>query len=142
MRRLFWMMTVFALLGGCGQSSDEPKVSGRWYTQSQVSLGKKIYSENCVACHKEDAQGTTSWKEKTADGNYPPPPLNGTAHAWHHPLKLLKRVIAEGGVPLGGKMPGFANKLSEQEALAVISYFQNFWSDEIYQLWLSRGGLE
>jgi len=54
----------------------------------------------------------------------------------------LKKVIEEGGVPLGGKMPGFKEKLKEGDKLAVISYFQSFWNDEIYGEWLSRGGLK
>jgi hypothetical protein len=54
----------------------------------------------------------------------------------------LKKVIDEGGVPLGGKMPGFKDKLNEEEKLAVISYFQSFWNDEIYRAWLARGGLK
>jgi len=53
----------------------------------------------------------------------------------------LKKVISEGGVPLGGKMPSFGAKLSDDEQLAVISYFQSFWPDGIYQEWLKRVGL-
>jgi mono/diheme cytochrome c family protein len=67
--------------------------------------------------------------------------LNGTAHAWHHPLGVLKKVINEGGIPMGGKMPAFNDKLKDDEKLAVISYFQSFWPDEIYNAWISRGGL-
>lgn len=128
-------------LAACNQQSSEPKVNGRWYTQSQVNSGKQLYAEHCVSCHLDNAQGTSNWKETTPDGKYPPPPLNGTAHAWHHPLSVLKRVIAEGGIRLGGKMPAFGDKLNEQEALTVISYLQSFWKDEIYSAWISRGGL-
>ena len=135
------LLCVCLSLASCKQGSDEPKVAGRWYTQTQVELGSKVYASHCVACHNENAQGTSNWQEKTADGNYPPPPLNGTAHAWHHPLAVLKKTIDEGGVPLGGKMPGFGNTLQEEEKLAVISYFQSFWSGEIYGEWLKRGGL-
>jgi len=128
------------LLAGCGNRDDEPKVAGRWYTQSQVDLGKKVYSKNCITCHRENAQGTFGWKQALPNGKYPPPPLNGTAHAWHHPISVLKRVITDGGIPLGGMMPGFGDKLEEEEKLAVISYFQSFWKDEIYKEWLNRGG--
>lgn len=137
-----WLLCLCVWLAGCEKSSDEPKVAGRWYSQSQLDLGKKVYVQHCVGCHLENAQGTPSWKERGAEGSYPPPPLNGTAHAWHHPLAILKATIAEGGMPLGGKMPGFKDKLSEAEKLSVIAYFQNFWSDEIYGAWLARGGLK
>jgi len=133
-------MCLGLLLAGCKPSADEPKVAGRWYTQSQVEDGKDVYEKNCFVCHRDNAQGTFGWRQPGPNGSYPPPPLNGTAHAWHHPMSILKKVITEGGIPLGGTMPGFGNKLDEEEKLAVISYFQSFWSDEIYQEWLKRGG--
>lgn len=142
MNKGVWLLGLCALLAGCEKVSDEPKVSGRWYAQSQIDLGKKVYVEHCVSCHLDYAQGTANWNERTPDGKYPPPPLNGNAHAWHHPLGILKKVIDEGGIPLGGKMPGFKEKLNEEEKLAVISYFQSFWSNEIYAAWLERGGLK
>jgi mono/diheme cytochrome c family protein len=60
------------------------------------------------------------------------PPLNGTGHAWHHPLKWLFRTISEGGT---GGMPGWREELSPGEILAVIAWFQSHWSDEIYDAW-------
>ena len=132
------LLFLGSLLAGCEQG--EPRVPGRWYTPSQVELGRKVYAANCIDCHNPDARGTDEWRQKGPDGSYPPPPLNGTAHAWHHPMSILKKVIGEGGVPLGGKMPGFGARLSDDEILAVISYFQNFWPDPIYQEWLKRGG--
>ena len=123
-------------------ASCEAKVQGRWYTPSQVTLGSEVYTRHCIACHNADAQGISNWKDRNADGSYPPPPLNGSAHAWHHPLSLLKKTIHDGGIRLGGKMPPFNEKLSDDETLAVISYFQNFWSEDVYQGWLKRGGME
>jgi len=142
MKKIVWLLSFSLFLTGCEQGSSEPKVSGRWYTPSQVELGKKVYAENCIGCHKEKAIGTFNWKQTGPDGNYPPPPLNGTAHAWHHPINILKKTIEQGGVPLGGTMPGFGNKLNDDEKLAVISYFQSFWTNEIYESWLARGGLK
>lgn len=142
MNKSAWVLFLIVLLAGCDQGSSEPRVAGRWYAQSQVDMGKMVYAKNCISCHLENAQGTSSWKTTKPDGSYPPPPLNGTAHAWHHPTVILKKVIEEGGVPLGGTMPGFKDKLNDDEKLAVISYFQSFWSDEIYNAWLSRGGLK
>jgi len=139
MKKIALMLCLSLLLAGCEQG--EPKVAGRWYTQSQVELGKKVYVENCIGCHNENARGTFNWKNTDSEGNYPPPPLNGTAHAWHHPISILKKTIEQGGVPLGGKMPAFGAKLSDDEQLAVIPYFQSFWTNEIYEAWLSRGGI-
>ncbi len=47
MNKGLWLLCLCLPLAGCKQGSDEPKVDGRWYTQSQVDLGKKVYAENC-----------------------------------------------------------------------------------------------
>ncbi|MGI1668799.1 MAG: cytochrome c [Neptuniibacter sp.] len=132
------LMAVF-FITAC--SDKEATVEGRWYTPSQVSLGKQVFIENCASCHGAGAQGTKEWMKLLPDGNYPPPPLNGTAHAWHHPLKGLKVTVKEGGAKFGGVMPGFGSKLSEMEQEAAIAYFQSKWSVDIYKMWLDRGGL-
>ncbi|MGB0712589.1 MAG: thioredoxin fold domain-containing protein, partial [Gammaproteobacteria bacterium] len=71
-------------------------------------------------------------------GKYPPPPLNGTAHAWHHSLDVLRRQIRLGGVPLGGAMPPFQDTLSAAQIDAAIAYFQSKWTDEVYGIWTQR----
>lgn len=50
------------------------------------------------------------------------------------------QVIDMGGESLGGQMPGFGQLLRDDEKLAVIAWFQEFWSDEIYEQWLMMGG--
>lgn len=142
-QRIFCIsLTIFFMLSlsGCSQEKSEPKIPGRWYTQSHIDLGSKQFLKHCSNCHGKNAEGTVDWRERLADGSFPPPPLNGTAHAWHHNLSTLLRTINNGGVPLGGKMPGFKEVLSDNEKLASIAYFQHFWSDEIYQAWLERDG--
>lgn len=134
------VVLVFSTLTACGES--EPTVDGRWYTPSQVEKGKTLFLANCASCHGAAAQGTQDWRTPLANGNYPPPPLNGTAHTWHHPLQGLKLTVQNGGQALGGTMPGFGGILSEADQEAVISYFQSRWNDKIYQAWISRGGLK
>lgn len=113
------------------------QAESRWYDQATVDQGTTLFEQNCASCHGANAEGTTDWKKTDADGNYPPPPLNGSAHAWHHNKELLTRTILEGGAKLGGTMPAFAGKLTEQEIEAVIAYFQSKWPDTIYQKWAS-----
>ena len=111
---------------------------GRWYSQAQVGRGNALFQENCASCHKPDASGTPNWRETDAQGKYPPPPLNGTAHAWHHPLSVLRRTVRVGGVPLGGTMPGFGEKLNSREVDEILAWVQSHWSDEIYRIWYER----
>lgn len=35
-----------------------------------------------------------------------------------------------------------AETLSEEDKLAVVAYFQSFWSDEIYTDWLKRNPIK
>ncbi len=107
----------------------------RWYTPDQVLAGEIVYRENCIACHLERGVGTENWKARDAEGNLPPPPLNGTAHTWHHDLGVLARTIAEGGAGLGGSMPAFGDELSAEEVANVIAYVQSLWPEEIYRRW-------
>ena len=83
----------------------------RWYSDDQVTEGEQLFRLNCASCHGQNAEATPNWKQTDANGNYPPPPLNGSAHAWHHDLDLLRRTIREGGAKLGGQMPGFESQL-------------------------------
>ena len=143
-RRASSVMILIALLQvSCSEpeSESEPDAS-RWYRESQVTAGAQVYSLNCAQCHGEQAQGMVSdWRQRLDDGSLPPPPLNGSAHTWHHPQSVLLQVINSGGADFGGNMPPFATELDETEKLAVIAYFQSFWSDEIYDQWTQMGGV-
>lgn len=131
---------LLTFITGC---SDNPQsIEGRWYSQAQIDDGAAIFKTHCASCHGGTAQGLAGdWRKPLADGSYPPPPLNGSAHTWHHPLKGLKRTIRIGGVPLGGTMPPFKDKLTDEEIESVLAYVQNIWSDKIYSAWKERGGL-
>ncbi len=141
-----FLLLLASVVISCGRLETESEQTGqsppsRWYSAEQVAQGQQVFAANCASCHGEFAQGLVEdWKAKLPDGAFPPPPLNGTAHAWHHPLSVLLGVINEGGVALGGNMPGFQSALAQQEKLAVIAFFQNYWSDEIYSNWLKMGG--
>tara|TARA_B110000444_G_scaffold260692_1_gene308715 strand:+ start:583 stop:1044 length:462 start_codon:yes stop_codon:yes gene_type:complete len=123
------------------EKTSEQASVGRWYDGEQVVLGRDVFTQNCAVCHGAQAQGIVGdWREKLDDGSFPPPPLNGSAHAWHHPQEVLMRVIDHGGEALGGKMPAFIDVLDRDEKLSAIAYFQSFWSEEIYQQWMKMGG--
>lgn len=148
------------VLAACDRDEPDPKalwtdtaapagapVHLRWYTEDQVAAGAALYQQNCASCHKENAEGTADWKTRDANGKLPPPPLNGTAHAWHHPLSILRTVVVRGGAPVGGSMPPFGDKLDTQQIDAILAWVQSHWSDEIYRIWherdlASRGGLQ
>lgn len=112
--------------------------TARWYTADQVAAGADLYASHCAECHSANAEGTENWRKKNSDGKFPPPPLNGSAHAWHHSLNVLANTIQDGGIKLGGVMPAFKDKLDDKQTLDVIAFFQSKWDDEVYSAWLER----
>ena len=163
MSRLFlsgWGIVLLGLLvTGCGSDSDpatrkETDSSGnnpaasvtateatpiaaglRWYTADRVQRGAAIFADNCAGCHGEKANGHFTWRKRGADGKYPPPPLNGTGHAWHHPTQVLAKQIKIGTPGGQGTMPGFGGTLNDNDVVDAIAWLQSLWPDKIYDNW-------
>ena len=134
MKILNSMLAIITLLGGPAVAAENQ----RWYSDQQVERGVTLFRQHCASCHGQNGEATANWKQTDANGNYPPPPLNGTAHTWHHDLDLLRRTIREGGTKIGGQMPGFEGRLSAAEIDSIIAFFQSKWPDEIYARWSGR----
>lgn len=107
----------------------------RDFDAKQVTRGHEIFIKNCAVCHGQNGEGTADWRKPLANGRYPPPPLDSTAHAWHHSTEELKRFILKGGPPGKGRMPEWQDKLSEQEIDDILVWIKSLWSDEIYEAW-------
>jgi mono/diheme cytochrome c family protein len=106
-----------------------------------IEAGKKLYDKHCAGCHGENAVGQDpSRRGGSMDENMVPiaPALNGTAHTWHHPPKLLFRYIDKGSIMKGSPMPAFGDKLNRQEILSIISYFQSLWSEKRRQWYFEK----
>jgi len=138
--RLFLLFAALFLVTFCAEKSSTEKeatVQGRWFTRHQFDVGKQVFLNHCASCHGAKAQGTVQdWKQPNPDGSFPPPPLDGSAHAWHHSLEVLAKQIKEGGRQLGGTMPAFGDSLSDEEVIAVIAYFQSYWDHTTYNRWV------
>lgn len=123
------------VLSGCSEEPDIGQIDtvpGRWYTAEQVARGKPVFESHCTACHGTGAVGDPNWRKRDAEGYFPPPPLNGTAHAWHHPLDWLRGTIVNGGQ---ARMPAWGDQLSPEDIDATIAWFQSLWPEEIYGVW-------
>ncbi|HJW81178.1 MAG TPA: cytochrome c [Acidiferrobacterales bacterium] len=135
------LLLVVLSLAGCGEGGGKPPpvvvstAPARVTDAGQLARGAKIYKANCAVCHGGRAQGAANWQRPGPDGKYPAPPLDGSAHAWHHPYAQLKQTIREGTLKLGGSMPAWKGKLSEADTEAVIAWFQSTWPDPIYNAW-------
>jgi len=155
MKTLKWKIfaTLVAGLGlaGCdgvpsaGQAEAGEAVVERKLDPVQVARGKAFYEKYCLECHGNGGKGPPGdWRVRDADGHFPPPPLDDSAHAWHHPTAALLQVIREGSPQGQGKMPAWQDRLAEQDMQDVVAYIKSLWSDEVYQLWskMERQSLE
>jgi len=131
--RIYRCMVLASWLFTTGNAVSE-ETGERWYTKAQVNRGKSLFTLHCAECHGENGESSL-WKKPGPDGLYPPPPLNGMGHTWHHQLPLLRRIIREGGTKTGGRMPAFNAQLSSDEVDSLIAGFQSFWSEDVYRKW-------
>ena len=121
-----FIITIIAFLAGCSPGENETN------SESNIALGESVFSKNCVSCHGSKGVGLAkNWKVKDENGNYPAPPLNGTAHTWHHSPSDLLYTINKGGGDMGGQMPAFEGRLTEDEKQALIDYIYSLWPSEI-----------
>ncbi|MBD3609259.1 MAG: cytochrome c [Gammaproteobacteria bacterium] len=136
------LVALSLLLVACSEQSTDstgavsvaPKVE-RNRDFAQITRGAKIFTANCAQCHGDIGQGGPNWRQRDASGRFPPPPLNGTGHAWHHPEGWLKNMIMNGSPDGSGRMPAWKESLSEQEINDVMAWFISKWPGEVYEAW-------
>lgn len=102
-----------------------------------VEHGARVYAQHCARCHGVNAEGHPRWRQRRSDGRYPPPPLNGSGHTWHHPISFLKGMIRNGS-GTGGDMPAFGDTLDGADIEAVVAWFQSLWPDPVYAAWYEQ----
>ncbi|MDG2265476.1 MAG: cytochrome c, partial [Candidatus Marinimicrobia bacterium] len=94
--KLILLIPLIIFMTGCNPDDKDNS------SDSAVLTGEAIYNKNCLGCHGPNGQGLAKdWKVKDENGNYPAPPLNGTAHTWHHSPAQLLYTINKGGVEMG-----------------------------------------
>ena len=110
----------------------------RWYDPAMVESGAQLFQQHCAVCHGANAEGIGEWKKPDANATIhrhrlTARPMPGTTR-----FHSLARSIKQGGVPLGGVMPGFAKQLDDQQVLALIAWIQSKWPEENYRIWHDR----
>ena len=136
------MLVLLVGLSGCGatptpftNAQGTPLPPLPTLGAAEVSRGKEIYRVQCANCHGANAEGAPNWQKRDAEGNFPPPPHDGSGHTWHHPDRVLFEIIHDGladPLRLGSpkRMPPFADKLSDADIRAVVTYFKSLWPAE------------
>lgn len=130
---LAWLfpLTVF----GQQDASQDMKPLVRDRDPVRYTQGLQLYQKNCSACHGKQGEGAPNWRQRDAQGKFLPPPLNGTGHTWHHPMYVLKDIVRNGTAKFGGNMPGWKDRLSEEQINLILFWVQSQWPDEIYRRW-------
>jgi len=124
-----WMWVVgigvFLLFGGLiAAAAGENNTSGiNPNSPELVAQGQVIYAETCAACHGPEGEGDVG------------PPLNGSAHAWHHMDNQLRSFVRD-GIP-GTQMVGHKDHLTDQEIDAVLSFIKTWWTPEQQRMQLT-----
>ena len=72
-------------------------------------------------------------RRRLEDGSFPPPPLNGTGHAWHHPLVALYATIATSQ----GRMPGHRHR--SRRGSCHHRVVQSRWGRDLAAAWALHG---
>jgi mono/diheme cytochrome c family protein len=99
---------------------------------SLVSLGQKIYLQNCASCHGVKLEGQKNWQTRDDEGYLLAPPHDETGHTWHHTDEYLFLMTKYGIEKIIGKkypnnMPAYEDILSDKEIIAVLSFIKSSW---------------
>ncbi|WP_286829266.1 MULTISPECIES: c-type cytochrome [Kordiimonas] len=104
---------------------------------SVVKMGQSLYETHCAACHGAELQGEPNWRTRKPSGRLPAPPHDASGHTWHHPDHILFAITKFGPAAVAGDtryesdMPAYADVLSDEEILAILSYIKSTWPDHI-----------
>ncbi|HSH26644.1 MAG TPA: cytochrome c [Wenzhouxiangella sp.] len=82
-----------------------------------LAAGETIYADTCATCHGVEGEGA-------AQPGIPAPPLDGSAHSWHHSDSQIIGLIRDGGA----QMPAVGAGWSDDEVEAVIAYVKTRWA--------------
>lgn len=103
----------------------------------RIAAGRPVYEAHCASCHGANLEGQPNWRNRLPNGRLPAPPHDDSGHTWHHSAELLFRMTKNGLVPplappgYQSDMPGFADKLSDDEIWDVLAYIRSRWSAKV-----------
>jgi mono/diheme cytochrome c family protein len=131
------IVVVFIFLNNSGTSGNSLVINNTGVppiptlSAVRVAEGETLYLQYCAECHGVDLKGSPTWKQRLEDGSLPPPPQDDTGHTWHHSDRQLIGIIQNGGAPeFNSKMPGFGDKLTEDQIISILEFFKSTWGME------------
>ena len=76
--------------------------SGSLTASAKPAHGEALYKKYCASCHGPNGQGEFNWMNKDRGA----PPLDSSAHPWHHEDPQLVSMILDKPVPDSPMPPG------------------------------------
>lgn len=97
-------------------------------TPQLIAKGHKIYERYCQACHGENGVGERP-KNMYAEDQYGfvAPPLDNSAHGWHHTDANLLQTILNGSSRNPRMLP-FKDIISREDAKDTVAYIKSLWN--------------
>ncbi len=93
-----------------------------------VSAAGRLYGTLCEACHGAKGVGERPENLRATDEyGFVAPPLDDSAHGWHHSDRDLAQTILNGS-PRNPRMLPFKELVSESEADNLVAYIKSLWS--------------
>lgn len=97
-------------------------------TPQLVAAGRKTYEQYCQACHGKNGIGERP-KQMYAEDQYGfvAPPLDNSAHGWHHTDANLLHTILNGSSRNPRMLP-FKDIISKEDAKDAVAYIKSLWN--------------
>lgn len=101
----------------------------------EIDTGRRIYEQQCAACHGAKGEGQPGWEKRNVLGELPAPPHDRSGHTWKHADAMLYKTIQNGWRDPFNKtkrltMPGYKDVLTPHQTRAVINYLKTMWTPE------------
>jgi mono/diheme cytochrome c family protein len=117
LRTVAIVVALLALIASVRWIADRPAGAAAQNVAPQVlAQGERLYASTCAECHGAAGQGF-------ALAGMPAPPLDGSAHSWHHSDEQIVGWLRSGGV----QMPAVAVGWSDADVTAVLAFVKSRW---------------
>ena len=127
--RLFAIADTGALMmskdGGKAWTSYE---NHEWADNNVIEKGRVLFEENCQDCHGERGVGEKPDDMYAKDDfGFVAPPLNDSAHGWHHSDQGIVETILNGS-SRNERMIAWKDILTRGDAENLVAYIKSLWS--------------